>query len=65
MNSAQIGFLIFILLPVILSFIVDFVTFRSKKASLWITWPEAVIPLYMLEMIILALVLAFVMMGKA
>lgn len=65
MNSLQIGFLIFLLLPVILSFIVDVVTFKSKKASLWITWPEAILPLYMLEMIILALAAAFVMMGKA
>ena len=65
MNSLQIGFLIFLLLPVIFSFIVDFVTFRSKKTAFWITWPEAIIPLYMLEMIILALVAAFVMMGNA
>ena len=63
MNSLQIGFLIFLLLPVIFSFIVDIVTFKSKKAALWITWPEAILPLYMLEMIILALAAAFVMMG--
>lgn len=65
MNSAQIGFLIFLLLPVIFSFIVDVVTLRSKKASFWITWSEAILPLYMLEMIILALAAAFVMIGKA
>ena len=65
MNSLQIGFLIFILLPLILSPIVDVVTFKSKKFALWITWSEAILPLYMLEMIILALVEAFVMMGKA
>lgn len=64
MNIYQIGFLIFILLPIVISPIVDVVTYRSKK-SLWITWCEAIIPLYMLEMIILALVAAFVMMGKA
>lgn len=63
MNSAQIGFLIFLLLPVIFSFIVDFMTY--KKGGLWTTWYEAIIPLYMLEMIILALVAAFVMLGKA
>lgn len=64
MNSLQIGFLIFILLPLILSPIVDVVTFKSKKFALWITWSEAILPLYMLEMIILALAAAFVMMGK-
>lgn len=63
MNSTQIGFLIFILLPIVLSPIVDVVTYRSKKASLWITWPEAMIQLYMIETIILVLVAAFVMMG--
>nr|CAI9750943.1 hypothetical protein LBZUJACN_LBZUJACN_CDS_0026 [Caudoviricetes sp.]CAI9751007.1 hypothetical protein MIHLRAQX_MIHLRAQX_CDS_0026 [Caudoviricetes sp.] len=36
-----------------------------RKGALWITWHEAIIPLYMLEMIILALVAAFVMLGKA
>lgn len=63
MNSLQIGFLIFLLLPVVFSFIVDYVTF--KKGALWITWCEAIIPLYILEMIILALVASFVMLGKA
>jgi hypothetical protein len=42
MNSYQIVFIIFILLPLVLSPIVDVVTFRSKKA-LWITWSEAII----------------------
>lgn len=64
MNSAQIGFLIFILLPIVLSPIVDVVTYRSKK-YLCITWPEAVIPLYLLEIIISLLVATFVMLGKA
>lgn len=63
MNSTQIGFLIFILLPLVLSPIVDVVTYRSKKIALWITWPEAIIQLYMIETIILVLVAAFVMMG--
>lgn len=63
MNSAQIGFLIFILLPLVLSPIVDVVTYRSKKA-LWITWSEAIIPLYMIETIILVLVATFVILGK-
>lgn len=65
MNSAQIGFLIFILLPIVLSPIVDVVTYRSKKVSLWITWPEAIIQLYMIEIIILVLVATFVILGKA
>lgn len=64
MNSYQIGFLIFILLPLILSPIVDVVTFKSKKATFWITWPEAMIQLYMLEIIIFVLVATFVMLGK-
>lgn len=64
MNSLQIGFLIFLLLPLILSPVVDVVTYRSKK-FLWITWYEAILPLYVLEMIIFVLVAAFVMMGKA
>lgn len=63
MNSAQIGFLIFILLPLVLSPIVDVVTYRSKKA-LWTTWSEAIIPLYMIETIILVLVATFVILGK-
>ena len=63
MNSLQIGFLIFLLLPGIFSFIVDFVTFR--KGSLWTTWSEAIIPLYTLEIIISVLVAIFVMLGKA
>lgn len=63
MNSAQIGFLIFILLPIVLSPIVDVVTYRSKK-HLWITWPEAIFQLYMIETIILVLVAAFVILGK-
>ena len=62
MNSYQIGFLIFILLPLALSPIVDVVTFRSKKA-LWTTWYEAIIPLYMIETIISVLVAVFVMLG--
>ena len=64
MNSAQIGFLMFILLPLVISPIVDVVTYRSKKA-LWITWSEAIIPLYMLEIIISVFVAAFVALGKA
>ena len=63
MNSTQIGFLIFILLPIVLSPIVDVVTYRSKKASLWITWPEAMIQLYMIETIILVVVATFVILG--
>lgn len=65
MNSLPIGFLIFILLTLILSPIVDVVTFKSKKATFWITWPEAMIQLYMLEIIIFVLVAAFVILGKA
>lgn len=65
MNSAQIGFLIFILLPIVLSPIVDVVTYRSKKVSFWITWPEAIIQLYMIEITILLLVATFVILGKA
>lgn len=64
MNSAQIGFLIFILLPIVLSPIVDVVTYRSKK-TLWTTWDEAIIPLYMIEIIISVLVAIFVMLGDA
>ena len=64
MNVYQIEFLIFILLPIILSPIVDVVTYRSKK-YLWITWSEAIIPLYMLEIIISVLVAIFVSLGVA
>ena len=64
MNSYQIEFLIFILLPIIISPIVYVVTYRSKK-YLWITWSEAIILLYMLEMIILAFVVTFVWLGGA
>lgn len=64
MNSAQIGFLIFLLLPVIFSFIVDFMTFKIQK-PFWISWYEAIIPLYMIEIIILVLVVTFVILGKA
>ena len=63
MNSAQIGFLMFILLPLVISPIVDIVTYRSKKSALWITWPEAIIQLYMIETIILVLVATFVILG--
>lgn len=63
MNSLQIVFLIFLLLPVIFSFIVDFVTFR--KGGLWTTWYEAIVPLYMLEIIISVLVAVLVILGKA
>ena len=62
MNSHQIEFLIFILLPIVLSLVVDVVTFRSKK-YLWTTWYEAIIPLYMIETIISVLVATFVMLG--
>ena len=65
MNSHQIEFIIFILLPIILSPIVDVVTYKSKKTALWITWPEAILTLYMLEIIILALVATFVLLGGA
>lgn len=64
MNSVQIWFLIFLLLPVIFSFIVDFMTFKIQK-PFWISWYEAIIPLYMLEMIILAFVATFVWLGGA
>lgn len=62
MNSAQIWFLIFLLLPVIFSFIVDFMTFKIQK-PFWISWYEAIIPLYILEIIILAFVATFVLLG--
>lgn len=62
MNSVQIVFLIFILLPVILSPIVDFVTFKIKKL-LWTPWYEAILELYVLEMIIFVLVATFVLLG--
>lgn len=64
MNSLQIGFLIFILLPLILSPVVDFMTFKIKKA-IWVSWHEAILPLYMLEMIIFVLVATFVLLGAA
>lgn len=64
MNSLQIGFLIFLLLPLILSPIVDFITFKIQK-PFWISWYEAIIPLYMLEMIIFVLVATFVLLGAA
>ena len=64
MNSAQIGFLTFLLLPVIFSFIFDFMTFKIQK-PFWISWYEAIIPLYMIEIIILVLVATFVILGKA
>lgn len=64
MNSLQIGFLIFLLLPVIFSFIVDYVTFKIQK-PFWISWYEAILPLYMLEMIIFVLVATFVLLGAA
>lgn len=62
MNSHQIEFLIFILLPIVISPIVDVVTYRSKK-FLWITWCEAIVPLYMIEAIISVLVVVFVRLG--
>lgn len=64
MNSAQIGFLIFLLLPIIFSFIVDFMTFKIQK-PFWISWYEAIIPLYMLEVIISVLVATLVLLGGA
>lgn len=64
MNSLQIGFLIFLLLPLILSPIVDFMTYKIKGA-IYISWYEAIIPLYMLEMIISVLVATFVLLGAA
>lgn len=64
MNSYQIVFLIFILLPIVLSPVVDVVTYRSKK-FLWITWPEAMIQLYMLEIIISVLVATFIILGES
>ena len=64
MNSLQIGFLIFLLLPVVFSFIVDFMTFKIQKPC-WISWYEAILPLYMLEMIISVLVATFVLLGAA
>lgn len=64
MNSAQIGFLIFLSLPVIFSFIVDFMTFKIQK-PFWISWYEAIIPLYMLEIIISVLVATFFWLGEA
>lgn len=64
MNSAQIGFLIFLLLPVVFSFIFDFMTFKIKGA-MWISWYEAIIPLYMLEIIISVLVATFFWLGEA
>ena len=64
MNSLQIGFLIFLLLPVVFSFIVDFITFKIQK-PFWISWYEAILPLYMLEMIIFVLVATFVLLGAA
>lgn len=64
MSSAQIGFLIFLLLPVVFSFIVDFMTFKIKGV-MWISWYEAIIPLYMLEIIISVLVATFFLLGEA
>ena len=64
MNSLQIGFLIFLLLPVVFSFIVDFITFKIQK-PFWISWYEAIITLYMLEIIIFVLVATFVLLGAA
>lgn len=64
MNSSQVGFLIFLLLPVIFSFIVDFMTFKTQK-PFWISWYEAIIPLYMIEIIISVLVATFVLLGDA
>ena len=64
MNSLQVGFLIFLLFPVIFSFVVDYMTFKIKK-FIWISWYEAILPLYMLEMIIFVLVATFVLLGAA
>lgn len=64
MNSYQTVFLIFVLLPIIISPMVDFVTYRIEN-FIWIAWHEVIVPLYMIETIIFVLVAIFVILGDA
>lgn len=64
MNSYQIVFLIFILLPPIVSIVIDKLSYRDKEAN-WICWSDSIVSLYILETIIFVLVAIFVMLGDA
>lgn len=63
MNSYQIVFLIFILLPPIVSIAIDKISYRVKEA-IWIGWSDSIVSLYILEIIIVALIYIYFMLGN-
>lgn len=63
MNSYQIVFLIFILLPPIVSIAIDKISYRVKEA-IWIGWYDSIVSLYILEITIVALIYIYFMLGN-
>ena len=63
MNSYQIAFLVFILLPPIVSIAIDKLSYRVKEAT-WIVWTDSIVSLYILEIIIVALMYIYFMLGN-
>nr|DAU05725.1 MAG TPA: hypothetical protein [Caudoviricetes sp.] len=63
MNSYQIVFLFFILLPPIVSIAIDKLSYRVKVA-IWIGLSDIVVALYTLEIIIVALMYIYFMLGN-
>lgn len=63
MNSLQIGFLIFLLLPPIFSIALDKISNRVNGVR-WIEWSESIFSFYVFGIIIAALVFVYLILGK-
>lgn len=63
MNSYQIAFLAFMLLPPILSIALDKLSNRIKGLG-WIEWYEIIIAFYLLGTIIALIVKTYLILGK-
>nr|DAD70551.1 MAG TPA: hypothetical protein [Siphoviridae sp. ctcPV5] len=62
MNVYQMGFLIFLFLPLVLSIVIDILTFHIKKLR-WIKWLDSVLPFYLLALCISGLALIYIFLG--
>ena len=64
MNSYQIVFFIFILIPPIVSIAIEKLSDRVNGV-IWTKWSDSILPLYLLEILIVLLIKLYLLLGEA
>lgn len=62
MNVFQMVFVIFVLLPPILSILIDKITNRINSLR-WVKWSDSIIMMYLFEVMITGLMLMYLVLG--